>query len=356
MGSNGQSSFYGETKNPWGQDLVPGGSSSGSACAVSARSAIATTGTDTGGSIRQPSAFCGVAGIRPTYGRCSRWGVVAFASSLDQVGPIGKNVRDCAIMLSNMSGYDEKDSTSANIVVPDFESVLTSDIKGLKIGIPKEYYIDDMPQEIAKIWDSGKKMLVESGAEIVEVSLPHTKYALPAYYIIACAEASSNLSRYDGVRYGLRVDGKELDEMYELTRSEGFGEEVKRRILMGTYVLSAGFYDDYYIKAQKVRRLIANDFKKAFESVDALLTPITPSPAFKIGENQEDPVKMYLNDVFSVTLNMAGLPGMSVPVGFSESGLPLGLQIIGKAFDEETVLKASYALEQQAKFNATPNV
>ena len=356
MGSNGQSSFYGGTKNPWGNDLVTGGSSGGSACAVSARSAIASTGTDTGGSIRQPSAFCGVAGIRPTYGRCSRWGVVAYASSLDQVGPIGKDVRDCAIMLSNMSGYDEKDSTSANIPVPDFEAVLTGDVKGLKIGIPKEYYIDDMPQEIAKIWDNGKKMLVEAGAEIVDVSLPHTKYALPAYYIIACAEASSNLSRYDGVRYGHRVSGKELDEMYELTRSEGFGEEVKRRILMGTYVLSAGFYDAYYIKAQKVRRLVANDFKKAFESVDALLTPITPSPAFKIGENQEDPVKMYLNDVFSVTLNMAGLPGMSVPVGLSDSGLPLGLQIIGKAFDEETVLKASYALEKQAKFDATPNI
>ncbi|MGB1360747.1 MAG: Asp-tRNA(Asn)/Glu-tRNA(Gln) amidotransferase subunit GatA [Alphaproteobacteria bacterium] len=356
MGSTTQNSFYDTTKNPWGDDLVPGGSSGGSAAAVSARSAIATTGTDTGGSIRQPSAFCGVAGIRPTYGRVSRWGVIAYASSLDQVGPIGKDVRDCAIMLNNMSGHDAKDATSAKVEVPNFENALTGDVKGMKIGIPKEYSLDNMPAEIAKVWEDGKKMLTEAGAEIVDVSLPHTKYALPAYYIIACAEASSNLSRYDGVRYGLRVDGKDLDEMYELTRSEGFGEEVKRRILMGTYVLSAGFYDAYYIKAQKVRRLVANDFKEALNTVDALLTPITPSPAFKFGENQDDPVQMYLNDVFSVTLNMAGLPGMSVPVGLSESGLPLGLQVIGKAFDEETVLKISYALETQAGFNHTPNV
>ena len=356
MGSANMNSHFGTTKNPWGEELVAGGSSGGSASVVASKSAIGATGTDTGGSIRQPSAFCGITGIKPTYGRVSRWGVIAYASSLDQVGPMGKDVRDCAIMLQNMAGYDEKDSTSVNMPVPDFEGILEQGVKGMKIGIPKEYRLDNMPAEISDVWDDGIEMLKQAGAEIVEVSLPHTKYALPAYYIIASAEASSNLSRYDGVRYGLRVEGKDLDDMYELTRAEGFGEEVKRRILMGTYVLSAGFYDAYYVKAQKVRRLVANDFTEAFKTVDALLTPITPSSAFKIGENQDDPLKMYLNDVFSITLNLAGLPGMSVPVKLNKDGLPLGLQIIGKAFDEETVFKTAYALEQQADFKNQANV
>ena len=356
MGSTTANSHFGATKNPWGTDLVPGGSSGGSAVAVACCSAIATTGTDTGGSIRQPSAFCGVTGIKPTYGRCSRFGIIAYASSLDQVGTIGRTVQDCAIMLKHMAGFDSNDSTSADIPVPDFEAVLQQDIKGVKIGIPQEYRLDTMPSEIADVWDSGIQMLKQAGAEIMDISLPHTKYALPAYYIIACAEASSNLSRYDGVRYGLRVQGRDLDHMYALTRAEGFGDEVIRRILMGTFVLSAGFYDAYYIKAQKVRRLVANDFTEAFKSVDVLLTPITPSPAFHRHENQDDPVKMYLNDVFSVTLNMAGLPGLSLPISLNKDGLPLGLQLIGRAFDEETVFKVGSALEKQANFTAKPNL
>ncbi len=356
MGSTTVNSHFGATQNPWGKDLVPGGSSGGSAVAVSARSAIATTGTDTGGSIRQPAAFCGVTGMKPTYGRCSRFGVIAYASSLDQVGPFGKTVQDCAIMLQHMAGFDSNDSTSANIAIPDFEAVLKQDIKGVKVGIPDEYRLHNMPIEIAEVWDSGVKMLQDAGAEVISVSLPHTKYALPAYYIIACAEASSNLSRYDGVRYGLRVDGDDLNDMYALTRAEGFGDEVKRRILMGTYVLSAGFYDAYYIKAQKVRRLVANDFHNAFKKADILLTPITPSAAFNKSENQDDPVKMYLNDVFSVTLNMAGLPGLSLPIRLNQDGLPLGLQLIGRAFDEETVFKVASSLEKQANFTAMPNV
>ena len=356
MGSGNQNSYFGATKNPWGKDLVPGGSSGASAASVSAQSSIATTGTDTGGSIRQPAAFCGVTGIKPTYGRCSRFGVVAYASSLDQVGPIAKDVRDCSIMLEAMSGYDAKDSTSADLAVPNFEAILGQDIKGLKVGIPKEYRLEGMPEDIEAVWDKGIKMMQDAGATIVEVSLPHTKYALPAYYIIACAEASSNLSRYDGVRYGNRVEGDSLDDMYELTRADGFGEEVKRRILMGTYVLSAGFYDAYYIKAQQVRALVANDFTEALKTCDVLLTPITPTPAFKAGENEDDPVKMYLNDAFSITLNLAGLPGISLPVDTTAEGLPLGLQIIGKPFDEETVFKASYALEQSANFTAKPSI
>ncbi len=356
MGSTTTHSHFGATKNPWGRDLVPGGSSGGSAVAVAARSAIAATGTDTGGSIRQPAAFCGVTGIKPTYGRCSRFGVIAYASSLDQVGTIGKTVTDCAIMLQHMAGFDSNDSTSVDRAVPDFEAVLQQDIKGIKVGIPKQYRLDDMPSEIAGVWDDGVKMLQDMGAEVVDVSLPHTKYALPAYYIIACAEASSNLSRYDGVRYGLRVDGADLNHMYAATRAEGFGEEVKRRILMGTYVLSAGFYDAYYIKAQKVRRLVANDFRQAFQSVDVLLTPITPSAAFDKHDNQDDPVKMYLNDVFSVPLNMAGLPGLSLPIRLNKQGLPLGLQLIGRAFDEATVFQVASGLEKQANFTAQPTL
>jgi len=362
MGSSNTTSAYGNVISPWKRsgnnnaDLVPGGSSGGSAAAVSARMVMAATGTDTGGSIRQPAAFCGITGIKPTYGRCSRWGVVAFASSLDQAGAFARNVEDTALMLGVMSGHDPKDSTSANIPVPDFTAALTGDAKGLRVGIPKEYRMDGMPAEIEKSWEQGIAWLKAAGAEIVDVSLPHTKYALPAYYIIAPAEASSNLARYDGVRYGLRVEGKNLQDMYELTRAQGFGNEVKRRIMIGTYVLSAGYYDAYYIKAQKIRRLIANDFIEAYKKCDVLLTPATPSPAFAIGENEDDPVKMYLNDVFTVTVNLAGLPGMSVPVGLSSDGLPLGLQIIGKAWDEATVLRTGHVIEQAAQFVAKPQV
>ncbi|MGY9003364.1 MAG: amidase family protein, partial [Rhodospirillales bacterium] len=321
---------------------------------VAAHAAIAATGTDTGGSIRQPASFCGVVGMKPTYGRCSRWGVVAFASSLDQAGPITRTVQDAAIMLGQMAGYDAKDSTSAPIAVPDFEAALTGDVKGLKVGIPKEYAMDGMPDEIAKLWQQGADWLKSAGAEIREISLPHTKYALPAYYIIAPAEASSNLARYDGVRYGLRVPGETLDEMYENTRAEGFGDEVRRRIMIGAYVLSVGYYDAYYLKAQQVRALIARDFENAFNDVDVILTPTAPSAAFGIGEKMDDPIAMYLNDVYTVPTSMAGLPGISIPGGVNSDGLPLGLHLIGKPFDEETVFRSADVLEQAANFTAMP--
>ncbi len=359
MGSSNTTSYFGNIINPWkandGKDLVPGGSSGGSAAAVAARIAMGATGTDTGGSIRQPAAFCGLAGIKPTYGRCSRWGIIAFASSLDQAGPIARTSEDCAIMLESMAGFDAKDSTSADKPVPKFTESLTGDMKGLRVGIPKEYRMDGTPDEIVKIWDQGIAWAKDAGAEIVDVSLPHTKYALPTYYIIAPAEASSNLSRYDGVRYGLRVDeGGNLNDMYAKTRAEGFGDEVKRRIMIGAYVLSAGDYDAYYIKAQKVRRLILNDFIKAYEQCDVLLTPTAPSSAFAIGENEDDPIKMYLNDVFTVPASLAGVPGMSIPAGLDAKGLPLGLQILGRPWDEATVLKVGHAIEQKAGFNAIP--
>ena len=358
MGSANMTSYYGAVKNPWkgadGTDLVPGGSSGGSASAVAAHTAVAATGTDTGGSIRQPASFCGIVGMKPTYGRCSRWGVVAFASSLDQAGPLTRMVRDAAIMLGEMAGHDVKDSTSAPIAVPDFEAALSGDVKGLKVGIPKEYALDGMPDEIAKLWQQGADWLKSAGAEIREISLPHTKYALPAYYIIAPAEASSNLARYDGVRYGLRVPGDTLDEMYENTRAEGFGDEVRRRILIGAYVLSVGFYDAYYLKAQRVRALIAQDFEKAFKDVDVILTPTTPSAAFGIGERMDDPIAMYLNDVYTVPTSMAGLPGISIPGGLDSDGLPLGLHLIGKPFDEETVFQSAGVLEEAAGFTTVP--
>ncbi len=359
MGSSNTTSYFGNVINPWraedGKDLVPGGSSGGSASAVASRIAMGATGTDTGGSIRQPASFCGLAGIKPTYGRCSRWGIIAFASSLDQAGPIARTSEDCAIMLEAMAGFDPKDSTSADRPVPKYTESLTGDMKGLRVGIPKEYRLDGTPEEIVKIWDQGIAWAKDAGAEIVEVSLPHTKYALPTYYIIAPAEASSNLSRYDGVRYGLRVDeGGNLNEMYSKTRAEGFGDEVKRRIMIGAYVLSAGYYDAYYIKAQKVRRLILNDFMKAYEKCDVLLTPTAPSSAFAIGENDDDPIKMYLNDVFTVPASLAGVPGMSIAAGLDSKGLPLGLQILGRPWDEATVLKVGHAIEQKAAFNALP--
>ena len=361
MGSSNMTSYYGAAENPWrrqgGDDnrpLVPGGSSGGSAALVAARAALGAIGTDTGGSIRQPASFCGVVGLKPTYGRCSRWGIVAFASSLDQAGPMTRTVRDAAIMLRAMAGHDPGDSTSAPVDVPDYEAALTGDVRGLKIGIPKEYRVDGMPAEIEELWRRGMDWLEAAGAEAVEVSLPHTRYALPTYYIIAPAEASSNLARYDGVRYGLRVEGKTPEEMYETTRAEGFGAEVKRRVLIGTYVLSAGYYDAYYLKAQKVRSLIAQDFKDVFESVDLVLTPTAPSAAFPVGEKMDDPIAMYLNDVFTVPASLAGLPGISVPAGLSADGLPLGLQIIGRAFDEETVLRVADVLEKAAGFDARP--
>jgi aspartyl-tRNA(Asn)/glutamyl-tRNA(Gln) amidotransferase subunit A len=360
MGSSNTSSYYGNVINPWkdksGKDLVPGGSSGGSAAAVAANMALAATGTDTGGSIRQPASYCGIVGLKPTYGRCSRWGIVAFASSLDQAGPMTKTVRDAAIMLGSMAGHDPKDSTSAPIAVPDFEAALTGDIRGMKIGIPKEYRVDGMPEEISKLWDEGVAMLRDAGAEVVDVSLPHTKYALGTYYIVAPAEASSNLARYDGLRYGQRVmdEGDSLDDMYMKSRAAGFGKEVQRRIMIGTYVLSAGYYDAYYNKALKVRRRIYQDFEGAFGKVDAILTPTAPSAAFAIGENEGDPVKMYLNDVFTVPASLAGLPGISVPTGPSGEGLPLGLQLIGKPFDEETVLRVGGVLETAANFTAKP--
>ena len=360
MGSSNMTSFYGGVENPWrksgdNRPLVPGGSSGGSASAVAARCALAATGTDTGGSIRQPAAFCGIVGMKPTYGRCSRWGVIAFASSLDQPGPMARSVQDTALMLRAMAGYDPKDSTSVNRPVPDYEAAMTGDIKGMKIGVPKEYRLDGMPDEIETLWQQGIKWLEAAGAETVEISLPHTHYALPTYYIIAPAEASSNLARYDGVRYGLREPGESLDEMYETTRGKGFGAEVKRRVLIGTYVLSAGYYDAYYNKARRVRSLIARDFAQAYESVDAILTPTAPSPAFGLGDKMDDPIAMYLNDVFTVPASLAGLPGISVPAGLSKDGLPLGLQILGKAFDEETVFKVGGVLEEAAGFAATPS-
>lgn len=354
MGGSNETSFYGPAVNPWSKDkkLVAGGSSGGSAAAVAANICAAATGTDTGGSIRQPSAFCGVTGIKPTYGRCSRYGIIAFASSLDQAGPIAKDVRDCAVMLKNMAGHDVRDSTSAKAEVPDFEKFIGMDVRGMKIGIPAEYRPDGLNAEIAAVWDRGIEMLKARGADIVDISLPHTKYALATYYIIAPAEASSNLARYDGLRYGLRVPGEHLDNMYINSRTEGFGKEVKRRIMIGTYVLSAGYYDAYYLKAQKVRRLIRDDFVKAFEKCDVILTPTAPSPAFPIGDKSmlENPINMYLNDVFTVSVSLAGLPAMSLPAGLSAEGLPLGLQVIGKAFDEGSVFKTASALEEDIKF------
>jgi aspartyl-tRNA(Asn)/glutamyl-tRNA(Gln) amidotransferase subunit A len=360
MGSSTTTSYYGPTENPWrrpgdNRPLVPGGSSGGSAAIVAARAALGSTGTDTGGSIRQPASFTGIVGFKPTYGRCSRWGVVAFASSLDHPGPLTRTVRDSAIMLHAMSGHDPRDSTSAPVAVPDFEAALTGDISGLKIGIPKEYRVDGMPAEIEKLWQRGIDWIKAAGAEPVDISLPMTKYALPAYYIIAPAEASANLARYDGVRFGLRVEGKSLDEMYELTRAAGFGAEVRRRVLIGTYVLSAGYYDAYYVKALRVRALIARDFAEAYEKVDCILTPTAPSTAFAIGEKSDDPIAMYLNDVFTVPADLAGLPAISVPAGLGDDSLPLGLQIIGRAFDEETVLRVAGVLESAASFTALPH-
>ena len=359
MGSSNETSAFGPVVNPWRSEgsnakLTPGGSSGGSAAAVAADLCLGATATDTGGSIRQPAAFTGTVGIKPTYGRCSRWGVVAFASSLDQAGPIAKTVEDAAILLKSMSGHDPKDSTSLDIETPDYPSFVGKSVKGLRVGIPKEYRVDGMPPEIEKLWEQGIAWLKEAGCEIVEVSLPHTKYALPAYYIVAPAEASSNLARYDGMRYGLRETGGNLTETYENTRAAGFGAEVKRRILIGTYVLSAGYYDAYYVKALKVRRRIADDFDQAFQKVDALLTPTAPSAAFGLGENADDPVAMYLNDIYTVTVNLAGLPGMSIPAGVDANGLPLGLQLIGKALDEGTLFSLGGAIEKAADFKAKP--
>jgi aspartyl-tRNA(Asn)/glutamyl-tRNA(Gln) amidotransferase subunit A len=364
MGSSNETSCYGNVVNPWrrGNDatpLTPGGSSGGSASAVAADLCLAATGTDTGGSIRQPAAFAGITGIKPTYGRCSRWGIVAFASSLDQAGPMTKSVRDAAIMLGAMCGHDPKDSTSADLPVPDFEAMLSGDIRGKVIGIPKEYRMDGMPAEIETLWSEGAAMLRDAGAEIRDISLPHTRYALPAYYVIAPAEASSNLARYDGVRYGHRAklaQGDGITEMYEKTRAEGFGPEVQRRVMVGTYVLSAGFYDAYYNRARRVRTLIKRDFEEVFSAgVDAILTPATPSAAFGLGEMAEaDPVQMYLNDVFTVTVNLAGLPGISVPAGLDRQGLPLGLQLIGRPWEEGDLLNTAYALERAAGFVAKP--
>ncbi len=358
MGSSNETSYYGNVVNPWKREgsnaaLVPGGSSGGSAAAVAAHICAGATATDTGGSIRQPAAFTGTVGIKPTYGRCSRWGIVAFASSLDQAGPIARDVRDAAIMLKSMASVDPKDTTSVDLPVPDYEAAIGRPIKGLRVGIPKEYRVDGMPAEIDALWHKGAQWLKEQGAEIVEISLPHTNYALPAYYIVAPAEASSNLARYDGVRYGLRVPGDDIVDMYERSRAAGFGREVQRRILIGTYVLSAGYYDAYYVRAQKVRTLIKRDFDEAWNKVDVVLTPATPSPAFAPGEIT-DPVQMYLNDIFTVTVNMAGLPGISVPAGLSADGLPLGLQLIGKPFGEETLFQAAAAIEQVAGAYTAP--
>jgi len=363
MGSSNETSTYGNAVNPWkidDRDLTPGGSSGGSAAAVAAETCLAATGTDTGGSIRQPAAFTGITGIKPTYGRCSRWGIVAFASSLDQAGPITKNVRDAAIMLEAMCGFDAKDSTSANIPVPDFEAALSGDIRGKIIGIPKEYRVENMPAELEALWAQGTEMLRDAGAKVRDISLPHTKYALPAYYVIAPAEASSNLARYDGVRFGHRAQleaGDGITEMYEKTRAEGFGSEVQRRVMIGTYVLSAGFYDAYYNRARRVRALIKKDFDDAFTSgIDAILTPATPSAAFGLGEMADaDPIKMYLFDVFTVTVNLAGLPAISVPAGLDSKGLPLGLQLIGRPWEEGELLNTAYALEEALGFNTKPS-
>ncbi|WP_460451608.1 Asp-tRNA(Asn)/Glu-tRNA(Gln) amidotransferase subunit GatA [Alsobacter sp. SYSU BS001988] len=362
MGSSNETSAFGPVKSPWRREgsnaaLVPGGSSGGSSSAVAARLCLGATATDTGGSIRQPAAFTGTVGIKPTYGRCSRWGIVAFASSLDQAGPIARTVRDNAILLRSMAGRDPKDTTSVDIAVPDYEAAVGRSIKGMKIGIPKEYRVDGMPAEIEALWGKGAEWLKAAGAELVDVSLPHTKYALPAYYIVAPAEASSNLARYDGVRYGLRVPGKDIQEMYEKTRAAGFGKEVRRRIMIGAYVLSAGYYDAYYVKAQKIRTLIKRDFEEVYgQGVHAILTPATPSAAFGIGEKGgADPVEMYLNDVFTVTVNMAGLPGIAVPAGLSSEGLPLGLQLIGRPFDEETLFSVAEVIEQAAGRTRLPD-
>ncbi|RKQ73783.1 Asp-tRNA(Asn)/Glu-tRNA(Gln) amidotransferase subunit GatA [Oceanibaculum indicum] len=359
MGSANITSHFGNVESPWrkpgdNRALVPGGSSGGSAAAVAAHAAIAATGTDTGGSIRQPASFTGIVGLKPTYGRCSRWGIVAFASSLDQAGPMTRSVTDAAVMLGVMAGHDPKDSTSVDIAVPDYRAGLEGSVKGLRVGIPKEYRVEGMPAEIEQQWQQGIDWLKAAGMEPVEVSLPHTKHALPTYYIIAPAEASSNLARYDGVRYGLRVAGDTLDGLYENSRAAGFGAEVKRRVLIGTYVLSAGYYDAYYLKAQKIRTLIAEDFRKAYEQCDVILTPTSPSAAFAIGEKMDDPVAMYMQDVFTVPANLAGIPGLSVPSGVSTDGLPLGLQVLGKAFDEETVLKVGRVIEKAAAFGAKP--
>jgi aspartyl-tRNA(Asn)/glutamyl-tRNA(Gln) amidotransferase subunit A len=361
MGSSNETSHFKPVVNPWrarnsNQSLVPGGSSGGSAAAVAASLCLAATGTDTGGSIRQPAAITGTVGLKPTYGRCSRWGIIAFASSLDQAGPMTRTVRDAAILLTHMASVDPRDSTSVDLPVPDYEALLERGVKGLRIGIPREYRIDGAPPEIEALWSKGAHWLKAAGAEIVDVTLPHTKYALPAYYIVAPAEASSNLARYDGVRYGHRAAGaKDITELYERSRAEGFGAEVRRRILIGTYVLSAGYYEAYYTRAQKLRSLIARDFAAAFLQCDALLTPATPGPAFALGAKSDDPVSMYLNDVFTVTVNLAGLPGLAVPAGLTADGLPLGLQIIGKAFDETTVLQVGRAIEQAAAFDAKPS-
>ena len=352
MGSSNETAAKGNVKNPWllEKEVSPGGSSGGSAAAVASRSALAATGTDTGGSIRQPAAFCGITGLKPTYGRCSRWGIVAFSSSLDQAGPLTRTVGDAALMLNSMAGYDKKDSTSANLKMPNLMDYLDKGVKGKKIGIPKEYTQDGISDDIVKFYDTSISWLKDAGAEIIPVSLPHTKYALPVYYIIAPAEASSNLARYDGVRYGLRKEGKNLDDMYELTRGKGFGEEVKRRIMIGTYVLSSGYYDAYYLKAQKVRRLIKQDFDNVFEKVDFILTPSTPTTAFALGEKL-DPLTMYLNDIFTVPASLAGLPGISLPVGLDKSGLPIGMQLIAKAFDEVGLISTAQVLEKSAGFN-----
>jgi aspartyl-tRNA(Asn)/glutamyl-tRNA(Gln) amidotransferase subunit A len=360
MGSSNETSTHGPVFNPWraknsNANLVPGGSSGGSSAAVAAGLCLAATGTDTGGSIRQPAAVTGTVGLKPTYGRCSRWGIVAFASSLDQAGPMTQTVRDAAILLKSMASVDPKDSTSVNLPVPDYESELVGGIKGLKVGIPREYRMDGAPPEIAALWDKGAEWMKAQGAEIIEISLPHTKYALPTYYIVAPAEASSNLARYDGVRFGYRAKGAhDITDLYEKSRANGFGPEVQRRILIGTYVLSAGYYDAYYARAQKLRTLIARDFTEAYKKCDVILTPATPGPAFAVGDKSDDPVAMYLNDVFTVTVNLAGLPGLAVPAGLTASGLPLGLQLIGKAFDEGTVLRAGLAIERAANFTHKP--
>jgi len=350
MGSSNETSFFGNVQSPVDKGLVPGGSSGGSASALAANLTPITIGTDTGGSIRQPASFTGTVGLKPTYGSCSRYGIVAFASSLDQAGPMSKDVKDCALLQEIISTYDEKDSTSINFKRNEYSKELTNNIKGKKIGIPKEYRVDGMPKEIEDLWTKGIEYAKDCGAEIVEISLPHTNYALPAYYIVAPAEASSNLARYDGVKYGFRSKGENLIDMYEKTRSEGFGNEVQRRIMIGTYVLSSGYYDAYYLKAQKVRKLIKNDFDEAYKKVDAILTPSTPSAAFKIGEKTNDPVSMYLNDIFTVPVNLAGLPAISIPAGVDAKGYPLGLQIIGKAFDEQNILNIAYAMEEKIQF------
>jgi aspartyl-tRNA(Asn)/glutamyl-tRNA(Gln) amidotransferase subunit A len=356
MGSSNETSYFGNVMNPIAKNTVPGGSSGGSASALAADLTPTTIGTDTGGSIRQPASFTGTVGLKPTYGLCSRWGIVAFASSLDQAGPMTKTVQDCALMLESMAGFDEKDSTSINKKKENYSKNLTDNIKGLKIGIPKEYRVDGMPKEIDSLWENGKKLLKDSGAEIIDISLPNTKYALPTYYIVAPAEASSNLARYDGVKYGFRsAKGNNLIEMYENTRAEGFGDEVKRRILIGTYVLSSGYYDAYYLKAQKVRQMIKNDFDQSFKKVDAILTPSTPSSAFKIGEKKNDPISMYLNDIFTVPVYLAGIPAISIPAGTDVNNYPLGLQLIGKPLDEQKLLNIAYAAEKKINFKQSLN-